>query len=151
MRNAPSVVYPVGRCALAGQLLLVLAAVVAVSLWSWLGSGVDMRLWLATLAGALFWLAWALSAWWRAPTGQLHWDALATDWQNTEAGAWFWLDGARLVGQPVLGVERALDLQAVVLLRLRSAGPVPRWVWVQQTSDPARWLDLRRALQRARA
>ena len=51
----------------------------------------------------------------------------------------------------MLGVEQALDLQQVVLLRLRSAGLVPRWVWVQQHSDPARWLDLRRALIRASA
>jgi hypothetical protein len=51
----------------------------------------------------------------------------------------------------VLGVEQALDLQRVVLLRLRSTASVPRWVWVQQPSDPARWLDLRRALQRASA
>ena len=30
-----------------------------------------------------------------------------------------------------------------------AAPSVPRWVWVQQANDPARWLDLRRALQRA--
>ncbi len=151
MRNAPSVMYPVGRCAFHGQLLLVLAVVVAAALWSWLGSGVDKRLWLATLTVALFWLAWALRAWWRAPMGQLHWDALASGLQSTEAGVWFWLDNAGLAPQPVLGMEQALDLQQVVLLRLRSAGLVPRWVWVQQHSDPARWLDLRRALMRASA
>ena len=151
MRNAPSVMYPVGRCAFHGQLLLVLAAVVAASLWSWRGSGVDTRLWIATLTAALFWLALSLRAWWCAATGQLHWDALASGLQSTEAGVWFWLDSAGLAPQPVLGVEQALDLQQVVLLRLRSAGLVPRWVWVQQHSDPARWLDLRRALLRASA
>jgi hypothetical protein len=86
-----------------------------------------------------------------AATGQLHWDALASGLQSTEAGVWFWLDSAGLAPQPVLGVEQALDLQQVMLLRLRSAGLVPRWVWVQQHSDPARWLDLRRALLRASA
>lgn len=151
MRNAPSVMYPVGRCAFHGQLLLVLAVVVAASLWGWRGSGVDTRLWLTALTAALFWLAWALRAWWHAPTGQLHWDALASGLQRTEAGVWFWLDSAGLAPQPVLGVEQALDLQQVVLLRLRSAGLAPRWVWVQQHSDPARWLDLRRALLRASA
>lgn len=151
MHNAPSVMYPVGRCAFPGQLLLVLAAAVGASLWGWRGSGVGTWLWLATLAGALFWLAWALHTWWRAPTGQLHWDALAPGLQSTEAGAWFWLDSMGLAAQPVLGVEQALDLQRVVLLRLRSTALVPRWVWVQQPSDPARWLDLRRALQRASA
>jgi hypothetical protein len=151
MRNAPSVMYPVGRCAFHVKLLLVLAAVVAASLWGWRGSGVDMRLWLTTLVGALLWLVWALRTWWRSPTGHLHWDALAPGLQSTEAGAWFWLDSAGLASQPVLGVEQALDLQRVVLLRLRSTASVPRWVWVQQPSDPARWLDLRRALQRASA
>lgn len=151
MRNAPSVMYPVGRCAFHGQLLLVLAVVVAASLWGWRGSGVDTRLWLLTLAAALVWWVWALRAWWQAPTGQLHWDALACGLQSTEAGAWFWLDSAGLAPQPVLGVEQALDLQQVVLLRLRSGALVPRWVWLQQPSDPVRWLDMRRALRRARA
>ena len=151
MRNAPSVMYPVRRCAFAGQLLLVLAAAVAAALWGWHGSGVDIRLWLAMLAGAMLWLLWALRTWWCAPTGQLHWDALAAGLSNTEAGAWFWLDSAGLASQPVLGVEQVLDLQRVVLLRLRSAGLASRWLWVQQTSDPVRWLDLRRALQRASA
>jgi len=151
MRNAPSVMYPVGRCAFHAKFLLVIGSVVAASLWGWRDSGVDIQLWLATLMGALLWLAWALRTWWRSPTGQLHWDALAPDLQNTEAGAWFWLHSAGVASQPVLGVSMALDLQRVVLLRLRSAGPVPSWVWVQQDSDPARWLDLRRALQRASA
>lgn len=149
MRNAPSVMYPVGRCAFHGQLLLVLASVVAASLWAWRDSGVDPGLWLVTLVGALLWLVWALLAWWRAPTGQLHWDALAPGLQGIDAGAWFWHDCAAPAPQFVFGVEKALDLQRVVLLRLRSAGLAPRWVWVQQTSDPARWLDLRRSLQRA--
>lgn len=151
MRNAPSVMYPVGRCALAGRLLLVLGSAVAAAFWGWHGSGVDTRLWLAMLAGAMLWWVWALRTWWRAPTGQLHWDALAAGLPGTEAGAWFWLDSAGLAPQPVLGMEQALDLQRVVLLRLRSAGTAPRWLWVQQTSDPVRWLDLRRALLRASA
>ena len=149
MRNAPSVMYPVGRCAFHGGLLLVLAAAVAASLWGWRGSGVEPRLWLVALAGACLWLAWAVLAWWRSPAGRLHWDAQAAGSQNTEAGAWFWLDSAGSAPQPVLGLEMALDLQHVVLLRLHAVTQVPRWLWVQRPSDPARWLDLRRALQRA--
>ena len=151
MRNAPSVMYPVGRCAFHGQLLLLLAAVVAASLWGWRGSGVDARLWLATLMGAVGWLVWALRSWWRSPAGRLHWDAQAPGLHHAEAGAWFWLDSSGLALKPVSGVETALDGQRVVLLRLRSTASVPRWVWVQQPSDPARWLALRRALQRASA
>lgn len=151
MRNAPSVMYPVGRCALHGQLLLGLASVVAASLWGWRSSGVDARLWWAFVVGAALWLAWALHAWWRAPVGQLHWDAQAPGLPSAEAGAWFWRDNAGLAPQPVLGVSQTLDGQRVLLLRLRSTASVPRWVWVQQPSDPARWLALRRALQRASA
>lgn len=151
MRNAPSVTYPVGRCAFHAKLLLVLAAVVAASLWGWLGSGVDMGLWLTLVVGAVLWLVWALHAWWRAPFGRLHWDAQAPGLQDAEAGAWFWFNSTEQTPQPVLGVQQALDLQGVVLLRLRSTASVPRWVWVQQAGDPARWLDLRRALQRASA
>lgn len=149
MRNAPSVIYPVGRCAFHAQCLLLLAATVAAALWGWHGSGVEPRLWQATLAGAVLWLAWALRAWWRSPTGQLHWDAQAAGPPGTPPGAWFWVAGGSLAPQPLLRLEPALDLQRLVLLRLHAAPSVPRWVWVQQANDPARWLDLRRALQRA--
>lgn len=151
MRNAPSVTYPVGRCAFHALSLLVLSALVAASLWGWRGSGVDLRLWLAALAGAVLWLAWALRAWWSMPSGQLHWDAQAPGLQGPQAGAWFWVDGASMARQPVYGVASSLDLQRLMLLRLRAAPSVPRWVWVQQANDPARWLELRRALQRASA
>ena len=151
MRNAPSVIYPVGRCAFHAQCLLVLAAIVAASIWGWRGSGVDLRVWLATLAGAVLWLIWALRAWWRAPLGQLHWDAQAPGVRSAEAGVWFWVVGGSLAQQPLHRLEPALDLQRLMLLRLHASPSVPRWVWVQQTSDPARWLDLRRALQRASA
>lgn len=151
MRNAPSVTYPVGRCAFHAQCLLALAALVAMSLWAWRGSGVDGRLWLATLAGALLWLVWALRAWWNMPAGQLRWDAQATGVQGLEAGAWLWIDAASAAPQPVAGLASSLDLQGLMLLRLRAAPSVPRWVWVQRARDPARWLDLRRALQRAGA
>lgn len=151
MRNAPSVMYPVGRCAFHAQALLVLAAIVAAALWGWRGSAVDSRLWLATLAGALVWLAWALRGWWRSPVGQLRWDAQAPGAPDAEAGAWCWIGGGSLEPQAVQRLASALDLQGRVLLRLHAPPSVPRWVWVEQTEDPARWRDLRRALLRASA
>jgi hypothetical protein len=152
MRNAPSVMYPVGRCAFHVQALLVLAAIVAAALLGWrVGSAVDTRLWLATLLGAVLWLAWGLRAWWRSPVGRLHWDAQASNLPSVEVGAWFWHGGATLDPRPLQRLEPALDLQRLMLLRLHAPKSVPRWVWVQQTSDPARWLDLRRALQRGSA
>jgi hypothetical protein len=131
--------------------LLALFVLVASSLWAWRGSSIDPRVWLAVLAGALLWLAWALRLWWNMPTGQLRWDAQAPGVQGLEVGAWFWIGGVSTVPQPVAGLAPSLDLQRLILLRLRAAPGAPRWVWVQRSSDPARWLDLRRALQRATA
>ncbi len=149
MHNAPSVMYPVGRCAFQGQGLAVLAAIVAATLWGWRGAGADMRLWLAVSAGAMLWLVWAWRGWSRSPTGQLQWDAQAAGLRSTQPGAWFWLDSAGVAPQPVPGVDVALDLQQRVLLRLSSRSQAPRWIWVEAASDPARWLDLRRALMQA--
>lgn len=152
MRNAPSVMYPVGRCAFHARTLLVVVAIVAAALLGWrVGSAVDTRLWLVTLLGAVLWLAWALRAWWRSPVGRLHWDAQASNLSSGEVGAWFWHAGAAPDPQPLLRVEPAPDLQQLRLLRLHAQKSVLRWLWVQQTSDPARWLDLRRALQRGSA
>lgn len=152
MRNAPSVIYPVGRCAFYARLLqgigvlggLVLAAgaltvarpaahiadlLVGVSLW-------------------LLWLGFAAWSWRRTPVGQLHWDALAGGaGPEGRAGAWRWHSDACQDGALLQRVEPMLDLQSRMLLRLRNPDAPTSWVWVEQRRDPARWDDLRRALQ----
>ena len=97
MHNAPSVVFPVGRCAFQGWLLVVLgmvgAAVGALFLvesdfwrlgaWGWLPGVTGMCVW-------LIWAAWAFANWRRSPQGSLRWDAR----QLADSGAIvlkFWL------------------------------------------------------------
>lgn len=150
MRNAPSVSYPVGRCAFHGCLLLLtgLAAAVAGVLWwllSWAPPG-----WLGGLGVGVWaiWAALALRSWRRVPTGCLQWDAHASaDTVRTGNGCWRW-SGSE--GEPVLTldtVQTVLDAQGVMLLRLTTpAGPC-QWVWVDRARDLARWDDLRRALK----
>ena len=157
MHNAPSVVFPVGRCAFQGWLLVVLgmvgAAVGALFLvesdfwrlgaWGWLPGVTGMCVW-------LIWAAWAFANWRRSPEGSLRWDARQLAESGVQ-GIWAWTD--RMASEPVelSDVERVLDLQSRVLLRICGPGMGRQWVWVESGSCPARWNDLRRALVSGRA
>jgi len=159
MHNAPSVVYPVGRCLFYAGLLLLLGCLGLLVLllwwWPWLGSQGEMP-WVVSFAGALgglLWVAWAGFAWrswWRSPVGQLQWDAMGAPASAVaQVGVWRWRRDVYTDGLPLQQVERVVDLQSRMLLRLREPGAEQRWVWVERDSDPARWNDLRRALARA--
>lgn len=158
MRNAPSVVFPVGRCAFYAGLLCALAGLGLLVLllwwWPWLGAAADVP-WLTRVAGwlgGLLWLGWAGFAWrsWlNAPVGWLQWDALGAPVSGqTRAGVWHWHRDALADGAPLQQVERVLDLQSRMLLRVRNPDGAHRWLWVECDSDPTRWNDLRRALVR---
>lgn len=155
MRNAPSVMYPVGRCAFYARMLLLLAGLglVVWVLW-WSGWPDDFgragrSSWTAGV-GLLLWLSWcgfAWRSWWLAPRGQLHWDATAGSVERpAEKGLWRWQSVAYQTGAPLQRVELMLDLQSRVLLRLRNADGVCSWIWAQRQSSPANWNALRRAL-----
>ena len=156
MRNAPSVMYPVGRCAFFGRLLAVLALLSAMALYvAWSESGekpVAGGLTRAhgTLLGVGLWLSWSgLAAWsWhRLPRGRLQWDALAPQPDGLRGpGAWRWHGSGLNQGEGLQGVGRVLDLQDTVLLELRAQDRRRRWVWVERSSDPQHWDALRRAL-----
>jgi toxin CptA len=165
MRNAPSVQYPVGRCRfyavlLVGLGLLALAVLLA---WWWplLRTGVEGPLAVgrtervAGVLGVLFWLGWAVGAalsWRRSPIGVLQWDALASpDEQAEKPGLWRWRSAAYQGGTSLLQVSVALDLQSRLLLRLRNNDAAQSWIWVEASSVPGRWSDLRRALVATRA
>jgi len=154
VRNAPSVLYPVGRCAFYARVLMLLAvlglAVLAAGWWHGRGlaggafrtavGGVGVGLW-------LLWLGFAWWSWRRAPIGQLQWDALAADSSlRANAGAWRWRSEAYQEGAVLLRVDLMLDLQTRVLLRLHNPDRATSWVWLERCRDPARWDDLRRAL-----
>lgn len=158
MRKAPSVVYPVGPCFFYAAWLVVLGVLgLAVWLWWswWVVSGASSpRHVVATALGALLWLAWAVFAWrsWvHAPVGCLQWDALGASTHGlAHAGVWRWHRDAGQhglsQGAPLQQVQRVLDLQSRLLLRVRNPDGAHRWLWLECRSDPARWNDLRRAL-----
>lgn len=152
MHNALSVVYPVGRCAFQAWLLVflgLLSAAVGV-LYLLVSDFSTTRPWglvapVAGVVGWMLWVAWALLSWFRTREGVLHWNPVRGQ-DGAEAGPWSWTD--RLGAEPLRlsGVERVLDLQDRVLLRLLTPGAGQRWVWVERRDQPARWGDLRRAL-----
>ncbi|WP_342129469.1 hypothetical protein [Hydrogenophaga sp. OTU3427] len=145
--HAPSVSYPAGRgrleswglgvlCGLAWLLLAVAAGQGAQpwrhpqAAWS-LGLGAG----LCVSAAGMVW--WRLRA---VPTGWLCW----------RQGGWSW--HARLDAAPrdVARVDLVCDVQQALLVRVRAAGDVPRWLWLERSRDPLRWDDLRRAVWAAR-
>ncbi|MDP2416678.1 MAG: hypothetical protein U1D25_01360 [Hydrogenophaga sp.] len=154
MRNAPSVIYPVGRCFFYAGLLCMLAVLSLLVLlwWIWLGADGQVPR-MASWFGAVLWLAWAGFAWrsWvHAPVGLLQWDALATPPNElSRDGMWRWQRDKHSDGAPLQQVERVLDLQSRLLLRVRNPDGAHRWLWVEQFSDPSRWNGLRRALFQA--
>jgi hypothetical protein len=165
MHNAPSVVYPVGRCRFYGVLLLALGwlalAVLLLETEPWRlnaassldGRGLGLQV-LAGVPGYVLWLAWsgfAAFGWYRSPVGQLHWDALASRAGTEATGTWRWRSTAYREGTALQQVWVALDLQSRMLLRLSNTDAAHVWVWVEQVRDPLRWLDLRRALVATRA
>ena len=147
MRNAPSVTYPVGRCAFFGWMLVLIGvlAALALALWWWLFPARPTS-W--TLGGAIAWLSWSALAWWywrHQPIGQLQWDAEATRFPSEQRGIWRWsLNQAP--PRELQEVAWVLDAQTVALLRLHAEGQRPQWLWLQARDDPVRWVELRRAL-----
>jgi hypothetical protein len=151
------VVYPVGRCAFHARLLVLLGGVgVGVGvffvfesnfqssgLWGWLACSAGILTWLV-------WMAWAFLSWIRSPEGSLHWRPNRGQ-EMDGASAWWWTDQPASEPLVLSKMERVLDLQDRVLLRVCGAGMGQRWVWVERSAFPARWSDLRRALVSSRA
>ena len=139
MYNAPSVAYPVGRCAFAKGLLGLLSLLTAsvLILWAWQQS--VTWAWCLALGLGLLFVGWG----WRCvySTGAaLVWDGqvwclLAHDGMSVQLGC------------PVCVT---LDMQHTLLLQLlpSSASPVSmsRWLWFSHSADPVNWQNLRRAL-----
>jgi hypothetical protein len=155
MRNAPSVIYPVGRCRIHAVLLWVLGLTALALLLGWRAGSVapsGLQQW-AFWIGTGFWGGWVVwGAWnWRvSPCGSLHWDAFAPPASLMPAdgqGAWCWVETGASDSARLDGIEVAIDLQHLALLRLTETGNRTRWAWVERGRDPSRWNDLRRALR----
>ncbi|WP_332739705.1 hypothetical protein [Hydrogenophaga sp.] len=156
MYNAPSVVYPVGRCVF-HALLLTIIGLVSAAVGALFLLGLVQRLdhswgWTAVLACVLLWMAWvavAATSWLRSHQGTLEWDS-NTVLDEGGAGAWLWSDPSSSESVALSQMEWVLDLQNRILLRFRSVSTGQRWIWLERSRHPARWNDLRRALVSSR-
>ncbi|WP_315128753.1 hypothetical protein [Comamonas antarctica] len=122
-----------------GAGLVALAAMGAAGLLLWALHGAGPGPWPALLGLAL-WLAAGGSAWWR----WRHWLGGWLEWDGLE----WWLH-AGLAGGPVLlraAPEVCWDGQGFLLLRIAPGSGRPHWLWLQGTSAPVLWGDLRRAV-----
>jgi len=138
MHKAPAVTYPVGRSVLHAWLLGLSGLTGALAGWFWRidaspepwGQGMyAVILVLASLA--------AFRNWWCSPSGNLHWDGQGWTLKVSER---------RLCG--VVTVH--LDLQAWLVLCLRSEEGGRKWLWLERRADPINWHALRGAVFSAR-
>ena len=139
---APPVRYPVVRSRWLAAALAAysLAGAVVLLAWALLGAGSHTG-WIAT-SGLLWLLCSLLAAWfWRsAPCGTLVWSG--TDWTLESIQ-----DLPLCAPCPRLHIH--LDLQRRLWLRLQpesaQTGPA-LWLWLERSSQPCLWDDLRRAV-----
>jgi hypothetical protein len=138
MHNAPSVSYPVGRCAFVRRFSFGLASLSGVVWLSWfMQQGTSALVW---VAGGL-WLGASVAAWrsYQAQGGKLTWDGQV----------WCWHDAP--VHDDSLGeLQVLLDLQHTLLLRWLPSDVSPSDhsvnLWLSAESAPEFWQDLRRAV-----
>ena len=138
MHNAPSVSYPVGRCAFQRWLYVFLMVLTLAVLLAWVLSQGLTFVWCAAAIAA------ALGAFlgWRAlgQTATLTWD-----------GQVWCLHDQDLGHEDALGeVHVAVDVQKALLLRWLPASDTlnmkPQWLWVGSQSADNCWQDLRCAV-----
>lgn len=140
MHSAPSVIFPVGRCALGPALALAAwaAGLATLAAWGWQDRALDGR----QAVVALVLLAAGAVAWRQVQAdtrGLLDWDG----------GQWVWFCGG---DESVVRIEPVADLQRWLLVRLSPGEPgegtrhSATWLWLTRGSDPEHWRSLRRAV-----
>lgn len=137
IHNAPPVVYPLGRSAFQGWLLLGLwlAGLQVFVLWIYASRHQDTTaLVLAASILAAGFASWR--GWKNAPVGLLAWDGQQWRWESTgyKAG----------IAEQELTV--IADFQRILLLRIQNQAKASLWLWAEQKVFPDRWMDLRRAV-----
>lgn len=138
MHNAPSVSYPVGRCAFQRGLYVGFTVLTSAVLWAWaLHLGMTLA-WYAAVAAMMvgLWLGWQALC----QAGVLRWDGEAWGLHGFHAGD----EGA-------LGdVHVVLDVQKALLLRWQPASDTlnakPQWLWLGAQAADDHWENLRRAV-----
>jgi hypothetical protein len=138
MHNAPSVSYPVGRCAFQRWLFIGFAVLASSVLSAWALNLCLSIVWSIAVAAA----ALGVLLGWRAlgQAGMLTWDGQV--WCLHDQGLGF---------QDALGVVSVvLDVQKALLLRWQPASDTlhakPQWLWLGLQSSDNRWQDLRSAV-----
>lgn len=112
-----------------------LCAAAMVAVWALQATALDWRVGVA-VGGLLAALAAGLKDANTRPDGQLLWDG----------SAWHWVGPGDAVRMADARVEALLDLQGVLLLRIDKPHHRTAWLWLERRHQPARWLDLRRAV-----
>ena len=138
MHNAPSVSYPLGRCAFQRWVYAFFVALTSVVLFTWAFSqGLKVAWGVAAMAALLgAYLGWRALG----QAGTLTWDGQVWCMQTHGSGH-----------EDALGeVSVALDVQKALLLRWQPTSDKllsqKQWLWLgSQTSDNS-WQDLRRAV-----
>ncbi len=138
MHNAPSVSYPVGRCAFQRWLYVLLVLFTSAMLCAWaLSQGLTLAWWGAACAMGMGTLSgWLALGWF----GVITWDGQA-----------WWLQDQVGTHEIALGdVEVILDVQKALLLRWQPASDTlrakPRWLWLSAENANHHWQDFRRAV-----
>lgn len=136
LAQAPAVSFPLSTPTLLNALLACIFALATGLDVAWLlqASAGDFRPWLCLLA-TLVCAAWCL---WQMPmtlSGRLSWDG--RDWWHESALALVPQSGSILL---------RMDLQSALLVQLVFASGTSRWLWLCESSDPPRWLAVRRAV-----
>jgi toxin CptA len=158
MHNAPSVSFPVGRCAFLRNVYLIFCLLTSALLLSWTlvqpwHIGMPVAVVLLAVSGVLGWRQCQRQA-------LLQWsgyDWVLTQWPQG-VGSNMEIVGADEVVQiegllPVEGVPViCLDLQSILLLYfqpLSGQTTTMHWLWCQRGVDDERWQDFRRAVYAA--
>ena len=130
-----------------GALLLAFLFIAAGVVAAWVGFGARDAVLSAAVALGL-WLLAAVGAahfWWSQPLGVLQFDGQA--WTLGQTAKSF--SGPLALSVPP---EVLLDLQAHLWVRIVPIGHSSQWLWLERSSQPERWMDLRRAVySRARS
>ena len=139
-RRPPAVQYPLRRSAALGVALGLLLSAGAGVLAAWALEGAGSS-WGAMIFAACLWLPAAFGAlhfWLRQFSGGIRWDGRA--WMLEPAG-----DGgvAWTLSEPP---EVLWDLQTRLGVRVSPLGRRRIWLWLERSSQPERWMDLRRAV-----
>jgi len=138
MHNAPSVSYPLGRCAFQRWVYAFFVVLTSVVLFAWAcNQGLTVSWGVAAMAAVL-----GACLGWRAfkQAGTLTWDGQVWCLQTLGAGH-----------EDVLGeVSVVLDVQKALLLRWQPASDTlntkPLWLWLGSEVASHHWQDVRRAV-----